>query len=319
MVTVYAERHTEFGAYLRAAVGGELALTYELAPRSQLRGAYALAFGKTIATPATFCALLDVCDLDDQAIFQGRRRRSVVSLAFSRDRTNALVDPTSGSTFIAEVRWSPAQLGSDRFVRFSRITTGYTAHVPLGRTGAAAGRVFNWRVSAGVTLAPIEQFASGPRRYAPPEERLYLGGSNTVRGFSEKQLGPIVRVIGADSAIQTSATGGMVMALANAELRMPFTAFGLRLFGAFFADGGIVGEGTKLDFGDWRVTPGAGLRIPSILGPIRIDVAFNPSRARAGPLYRLVGSQLELVNPRFRPRLRFIDRLRLHLAIGQAF
>ena len=319
MVTLYAERHTEFGAYLREALGGELALTHELAARTELRGAYSLAYGKTNATPATFCALLDVCVLQDQAIFRSRRRRSVIALAVSRDRTNALIDPTSGSTALAELRWLPRFLGSDPFVRASRFTFSYTSHTPLGRSGAAAGRVFSWRVSGGRVFAPREQLPSGPRRYAAPEERLYLGGSRTVRGFSEKQLGPVVHVIERDGSIRTSATGGTLMGLVNAELRIPFALFGKRLFAAVFTDAGFIAERWTAALRALRVTPGAGLRIPSVLGPIRIDLGVDPYPVSSGPLYRLVGSELQLVDSDFRPVRRFIDRLNLHLAIGQAF
>ena len=319
MVTLYAERHTEFGAYLREAVGGELALTYALRPRTELRGSYSLAHGRTIATPATFCALLAVCLLEDQEIFRDRRRRSIVAVGFSRDRTNSLVDATSGSVLVAELRWSPALLGSDRFVRFTRLTSGFKSHIPLGANGRAAGRVFSWRVMSGILFAPTEQLVSGARRYAPPEERLYAGGSTTVRGFSENRLGPVVHVLEPDSSIATSATGGTVMAVANAELRVPMTLLGLRMFGAVFVDGGLVGDRGHVGLDDWRMTPGMGLRIPSFLGPIRLDLGLNPYAAQAGPLYQLAGTELQLVQNDFRPRLRFIDRLRLHLAIGQAF
>ncbi|MGH7607810.1 MAG: BamA/TamA family outer membrane protein, partial [Gemmatimonadales bacterium] len=319
MATIYAERHTEFGAYLREAVGGEIALTYQMAPETPLRLSYSIAYGRTIATPATFCALLDVCLLEDQRIFRDKLRRSVLALAIARDRTNSIVDPTRGSAVVGELRWSPRALGSDRFMRFARLSAGFKAHHPLGANGATAGRVFSWRLAAGVIFAPTEQLAGGPRVYAPPEERLYAGGSTTVRGFSENQLGPVVHVLQSDSTIRSSATGGTLMGLANAEVRVPFRLFGLRLFGALFVDAGVVGERASATLDDWRVTPGVGLRMASMLGPIRLDVGYNPHPPRAGPLYQLVGTELRLVQDDFRPALDFWDRLRLHLSIGQAF
>lgn len=321
MATIFAERHTQFGAYLREAVGGEIAVTQQLAPHSNvpLRVSYSIAYGRTVATAATFCALLDVCLIEDQQIFSDRLRRSVLAVALARDRTNSVIDPTRGSAMVAEVRWAPRALGSDRFMRFARVSTGFKSHHPLGLNGAAAGRVFSWRLAAGTVFAPTEQLPSGPRTYAPPEERLYAGGSTTVRGFSENQLGPVVHVLQSDSTIRSSATGGTLMGLANAELRVPLRLFGLRLFGAVFVDAGVVGERRAVRLDDWRVTPGAGLRMASMLGPIRLDLGYNPHPPRAGPLYRLVGTELQLVNADYRPELRFIDRLRLHLSVGQAF
>src|SRR5712671_358141 len=256
MATVFLERHSEFGAYLREAVGGEVALTRQIATDLPLEGSYSLSYGRTLATPATFCALLNVCSLDDQAIFGARRRRSVVSFQLVRDRSNSINDPTQGSTLVTELRISPAFLGSDEFMRFVRATGGFTAHAPMGNG------VFSWRVRAGTVFAPRANVPTGRREYVPPEERL---------------------------------------------------------FGAVFVDAGMVAERSHISLGDLRVTPGAGLRMPSLLGPIRLDVGINPYPATAGPLYNQVGNELQLVDPSFRPKLRLIDRFQLHLSIGQAF
>lgn len=317
MATLFLERHSEFGAYLREAVGGELAFTRQIATDLPLEAAYSFSYGRTLATPATFCALLNVCSLDDQAIFGARRRRSVVSFQLVRDRSNSLNDPTEGTTLVTELRVSPAILGSNEFMRFFRMTAGYTAHVPLGGTGG--GRVFNWRVRVGTVFAPTVTLPSGPRQYVPPEERLFAGGSTTVRGFSENQLGAIVRVLNPDSTMQTSATGGTFMALSNVEARFPLRLLGLQLFGALFVDAGMVTERRDISLSAVRVTPGVGLRMPSMLGPIRLDVGFNPHPPQAGPLYRLDGNSLTLVDPDFRPAIKLIDRFQLHLSIGQAF
>jgi outer membrane protein assembly factor BamA len=95
--------------------------------------------------------------------------------------------------------------------------------------------------------------------------------------------------------------------------------FGVLLFGAVFLDAGMVAERSHISLGDVRVTPGAGLRMPSLLGPIRFDLGFNPYAATAGPLYNQVGNELVLADRSFQPPVRFIDRFQLHLSIGQAF
>jgi outer membrane protein insertion porin family/translocation and assembly module TamA len=315
MVTAFAERHTEFGAYLREAVGTELTLTREIATALPLEGSYAFSYGRTLATPATFCALLNVCTLDDQAIFGARRRQSVVGFQLVHDGSNSVNDPTRGSTLVTEMRLSPAFLGSDEFMRFARFTAGFTSHIPSG------SRVFSWRVRAGTVFAPRVDLPSGGGRqeYVPPEERLFAGGSTTVRGFPENQLGPVVRVLQSDGSVQTSATGGTFMAVANAEGRFPMRVFGVLLFGAAFVDGGMITERSHISLGEFRITPGVGLRMPSMLGPIRLDIGFNPYAARISPLYRQAGDSLLLVDPAYRAPLKWIDRLQLHLSIGQAF
>jgi outer membrane protein insertion porin family/translocation and assembly module TamA len=317
MATLYFERHSEFGAYLREAVGGELALTRQIATNLPLEMSYSLSYGRTLATPATFCALLNVCSLDDQTIFGARRRRSVVALQLVHDRSNSINDPTEGSTLVTELRVSPSFLGSDQFMRFVRVTAGYTSHNPIG--SISAGRVFSWRIRAGTVVAPDVTLSSGTRPYVPVEERLFAGGSTTVRGFPENQLGPVVRVINSDNSIRASATGGTFMAVGNAEARFPMRLVGIQLFGAFFVDAGIVTERREISLDQLRITPGAGLRMPSLLGPIRLDIGFNPYAAQVGPLYRQTATNLTLVDPAFRPHLKLIDRFQLHFSIGQAF
>jgi outer membrane protein insertion porin family/translocation and assembly module TamA len=316
MLTLFSERHTEYGAYLREAVGGEVALTRQIGTDMPVQVSYALSYGRTVATAATFCALLDVCTADDMQLFTARRRRSVIALELARDRTNSLVDPTRGTSLVTELRWSPALLGSDRLTRFTRVSAGFKSHHSLG---LGTGRVFSWRLRAGTIFSPAVDLPSGSRAYAPPEERLYAGGSTTVRGFAQNQLGPVVHVMQSDSSIRTSATGGTVMAVGNAEVRVPMRVFGLLLFGAAFVDAGMVGERQHTSLDELRVTPGVGLRMASMLGPIRLDLGFNPYPPRAGPLYRQVGPELQLVDPAYRPSIRLIDRFRLHLSIGQAF
>jgi outer membrane protein insertion porin family/translocation and assembly module TamA len=282
-------------------VGGELAVTRQIATDVPLEASYSLSYGRTIAAPATFCVLLDVCTFEDQAVFRQRRLRSVIGLSAVRDRTNSVNDATRGNILVTELRVSPSFLGSDRYMRFARLTAGFTAHHQFGTD--SLGRVISWRIRGGWVLAPRDE--------VPFEERFFTGGSTTVRGFGENQLGPVVYVMGADSTIRTSATGGTYMGVANLEARFPVNVLGIQLFGAVFADAGYIDN--------LRITPGVGVRMPSLLGPIRLDIAFNPYASRVGPLYGQTGTDLALLDPAYQPKLGFFDRLQLHLSIGQAF
>lgn len=301
MATVFFERRTEFGAYLREALGGEVALTRQIATDLPLEASYSLSYGRTVAAPATFCVLLNVCTFEDQAIFRQRRLRSVLGFSLVRDGTNSVNDATRGNLLVTELRVSPSFLGSDRYMRFARATAGFTSHHQFGPD--SLGRVISWRIRGGWVLAPRDE--------VPFEERFFTGGSTTVRGFGENQLGPVVYVVNQDSTIRTSATGGTYMGVANVEARFPLNVLGIQLFGAVFADAGYIDN--------LRITPGVGVRMPSLLGPIRLDLAFNPYAARTGPLYAQSGTDLTLVNASYQPQRRFIDRLQLHLSIGQAF
>ena len=70
---------------------------------------------------------------------------------------------------------------------------------------------------------------------------------------------------------------------------MPSPYIPERLQIAFFADAGQVwtrgGTGVEQSFGSLRVTPGLGMRLASPVGPIRLDIGFNPYNRQAGSAY----------------------------------
>jgi outer membrane protein assembly factor BamA len=167
--------------------------------------------------------------------------------------------------------------------------------------------------------------AGGPGRFVSPEERFYAGGANTVRGLAQNELGPVVHVLegpadAADTnlvegtAVRTSPVGGERLLLASAELRFPLAS---RISGALFVDAGDIhsrGAGSSL-----RVTPGAGVRIASPIGPIRLDIGVNLQQIQAGPLYAQRGGDLVEIASSYRPNQSFLDRFRIHFSVGQAF
>jgi outer membrane protein assembly factor BamA len=80
-----------------------------------------------------------------------------------------------------------------------------------------------------------------------------------------------------------------------------------------------VGDRTRLSFTSFKITPGVGLRMRSMVGPIRLDIAFNPYGLPYGPKYQEIGGNLVLVDPSYRPAAKWYDTFRFNLAIGQAF
>jgi outer membrane protein assembly factor BamA len=64
-VSAFLERYTEFRAFVRQAVGGDVAVTYRTPWRMPITISYLITYGNTQADPATICALLNVCRLED--------------------------------------------------------------------------------------------------------------------------------------------------------------------------------------------------------------------------------------------------------------
>ena len=109
-------------------------------------------------------------------------------------------------------------------------------------------------------------------------------------------------------------------AVANVELRVPSPIWPSRVRFAFFADAGTLFERGKVALtpAKIRVTPGAGIRIATPLGPARVDVGYNPYPRAEGPLYKIeANGDLTLVRDAFSaPRG---SRYTFHITVGQPF
>jgi outer membrane protein assembly factor BamA len=115
--------------------------------------------------------------------------------------------------------------------------------------------------------------------------------------------------------------GGTTSAIATLELRFPSPFLSDRMRLAAFVDAGTVQVGGLDALGSgWRVTPGVGLRIRSPVGPIRMDLAFNPQAPPTGELFEIPeeGGPIP-IGVLFQKEQTLLRRLQFHLAVGQAF
>jgi outer membrane protein assembly factor BamA len=332
-ITFAAERYTEYLAYLQEYVGAELSFTWRTPVEIPITLSYSLSRAKTEADPANFCTFLDVCRVEDTEVFGERKTRATFGLGFTWDRSDSPTSASRGRRLTGEFRHASDNIGSDRSIQFTRGVMEFASFHRLARHSVVA-----WRVRVGVVGTPLDT------PYVPHEDRFYAGGPNSVRGYGQNELGPLVRVLtGVDSAgtqvdsiIRRSATGGDRLLLASAELRVPLPGFADRVSGAVFVDAGQViehGRGGE-SLTNLKVTPGVGVRIATALGPMRLDIGFNPYDPPESPLYVYNAAGTELApaqeDPacqgedcpllRYAPRVEsFVGRLRLHFSVGQAF
>ncbi len=111
----------------------------------------------------------------------------------------------------------------------------------------------------------------------PPDQRMYAGGSATVRGYRWQGVGP-------QYGNTRYAIGGTSIDAASVEYRQRI----LRSFGmAVFADAGQVGENSMPFEGTVRVGTGAGVRYYTPIGPVRLDVGVPVNRAPRGDTWDL--------------------------------
>ena len=328
-VTVYTERRSEYLVYLRRESGTTLTLRREqLRRRIPLSLTYNLSYGRTDATEVSFCASFNACTEDVVELLKRNRVLGTLTGLATVPRINSLIDPSRGSLKSLEVTWSSRFLGSASFQEFVRGVADAAWYRPLARDV-----VLSWRLRGGAIFAPEVDVATQTGNFIPPEHRFYAGGPNDVRGFERNELGPVVYVVSeaevgdaaADNrpinpdSVQVSATGGNTLAVGNVELRVPSPVFGSRLRLAAFVDAGGAWQRPE---GDpvIRVTPGVGLRVATPLGPLRFDVAYNPYRLQAGPLFQFdEKGDLTTVNGQSEYVLERDGRVTVHFAVGQPF
>ena len=346
VANVYAERQTQ-PQFAREAIGARLAVTHRLAPRTSLIGSVDIEKGKTIAEPVLFCLAFQICAPDDVLRVGGARFRNTLGVNFLQDRTDHPLDATRGHILRTGVAWAAPFLSSD--VTFVRWTAEGSAYRIVRPSWVLAGSVRLGNFFKSVSLNPIRP----EEDFLPPEERFYAGGANSVRGFERNLLGPLVyfarysapdsitgelgpakRVIKeiannredttyvqCDDCVDVVPTGGTSVAVVNAELRIPSPFLRRQLRLAAFIDAGSVSNGNLWETRDWRITPGVGLRIITPVGPARVDIAYNPYDHSIGTLY-VLNEERQIVRARdeFRlPSQSFFQRLKFHIAIGQAF
>ncbi|WP_310485497.1 BamA/TamA family outer membrane protein [Chamaesiphon sp. VAR_48_metabat_403] len=176
----------------------------------------------------------------------------MLQLGLTQDARNSFTDPTQGSLLKLGVDQSvPVGLGN---ITMTRAKASFTQYVPVKLINLSPGSqslLFN--VQGGTILGDL-----------PPYEAFSLGGSSGVRGYEDGDVG-----------------SGRSYVQATAEYRFPIVS--IVGGGLFFDYGSDLGTGTVVPgnpagsrgksgngFGY-----GAGVRVQSPIGPLRLDYAIN--------------------------------------------
>jgi outer membrane protein insertion porin family len=117
----------------------------------------------------------------------------------------------------------------------------------------------------------------------PLFERYFLGGINSIRGFTDRSIGPrvpsgCITDNSTDPPTKTcngtDVVGGDKAIVSNTELLFPIMEqYGIRGV-AFFDMGDSFNDFQKLSFSDIRRSVGAGVRWMSPFGPLRVELGF---------------------------------------------
>jgi outer membrane protein insertion porin family len=214
--------------------------------------------------------LYDISDLTDLSAtasdyfreMAGKHTTSSVTPSIRYDSRDKTFNPTEGS--IGNVSVEYAGVGGD---------VGFTKYI------GEAGRYFPLFWS---TVGYLHSRAGYVEQHAgailPPYDRFYLGGINSIRGFSWDALSPKDQ--------NGYAYGGNKFIQFNVEYIFPLLK-DVGLMGVVFTDvGNLYDDNQSLDLGNMRQTAGFGVRWYSPMGPIRLENGFildpKPGESQSG-------------------------------------
>jgi outer membrane protein assembly complex protein YaeT len=226
--------------------------------------------------------LEDVQDLLGQE-FLNPSTLSYLEFGTTYDTSDDIFSPTEGNTFSLSYHLALTALSGDyQYHRATLLATHYQELKP--------GWVLAFKMLPGI----IRPFGTGDgdQVEVPLFERLFAGGSTSVRGYQRRRLGPLAGGED-DPEDELDPVGGEALLETSAELRFPL--FG-KFRGVAFLDAGNVWlEPRDVSLSELRYTPGAGVRYDTPVGPVRVDAGFKTKSEDPGP------------------------RVVLHLSIGNAF
>jgi len=210
---------------------------------------------------------------------------SSIQCFLKRDTTDHHFSPTRGSDIILSYEQASELLGSE--IAFLSPSLEMKTYYTVWKETVLAGRVF---------LQTIQEAEN--TKALPIFKKLFLGGSNTVRGYGYQQIPPL--------SSDEKPLGGQSLLNGNLELRYPIYQ---KISGVVFFDAGLLDEKPfRYDFGDLRFSCGTGIRYNTLIGPLRLDVGYKinpPTRKDIG--YSTDEDQ------------EIEERWRVHFSIGHAF
>lgn len=181
---------------------------------------------------------------------------STTSLTPSFDSRDNFADPRKGFYTLA------------RADVFNEIKGDEANFFKLTWRGENDSSPFGW-----VTFSTAFRFSKiltvGHNVSVPTNELLFLGGGDTIRGFSLDSLGPV--------DAQGKATGARLRWIFNEEMRIRL--IGRFQLAGFFDMGSLTNSFSAIDWSNTiRRSAGMGLRYVTPVGPIRLDYGFKLDR-----------------------------------------
>ncbi len=181
---------------------------------------------------------------------QMKYNKSIINLGSQLNSTDDRFYPSKGYRIGANI--SLAGIGFRTELPYFKAELSLINYFPLAKDLVLATKI---------RTGSIQPTRTG--RQTPLEERFFLGGASSLRGWGRHDIYPV--------SLSEFVTGGNTMIEGSAELRFPIYEI---LQGVLFIEAGNVwSDPWFYDLGLLHYNAGTGLRIRSPIGPIRLDFA----------------------------------------------
>jgi outer membrane protein insertion porin family/translocation and assembly module TamA len=355
---VFAHRRSEASVYIDRGYGATATFTRQVASRAPLSLNYRYEVTRVEAGDIYFCVNYGVCDTTTIKSLRTHQNLSPLSLTGFIDRSDQPFTPTRGYVArvglehasrytLSDYRYNRAYLDAAAYWHPSLRPQVVASHLRLGIVRAMASATGDTvlhprtRFYAGgaMSVRGYGENQLGPRVLTISDTTLRRTIVGTDTTWTCLPSVPITQcnpnAVASNGKFLPRPTGGTSLVEGSVELRIP-TPF-RHLDAAFFVDGAIVGNGalqglrdlksiTDFAHGTSAITPGAGIRYNSPVGPVRVDLGYNPKLVENLPVVtneRVNGEDklvaLESERTYVSGKNTFLGRLVLHLSIGQAY
>jgi outer membrane protein insertion porin family len=220
-------------------------------------------------------------------------RRSSLTLSSTTGRLDDPTRPRRGRVLRPSIEVTLPQTWNS--TEFTRVDVGVWAYAPLGRTVTLATRIGAGRLFPFGKSVPAPGEDPAVKFLQIKDVAFTAGGTNDVRGWSNRLLGPKfpdarMSVAGAETTFSADGyvpLGGLERVSGSLEIQLPFPLLGSNFGSHLFVDGGRVWTSDSdfkhgFDVEDqerWFFGSGAGVDLGTPVGPIRFSIGYklNPS------------------------------------------